>query len=95
MDVNALLITAAMMLPKCPSCLGLALGHTLFCKCATCCMVIFGKSMLPCPMIAWKFIDLIQQTELFMYYVQGQCLLTNAPGTVSDSQLTDLHIKTL
>jgi len=46
-------------------------------------------------MIAWKFIDLIQQTELFMYYVQGQCLLTNAPGTVSDSQLTDLHIKTL
>ena len=44
-------------------------------------------------MIAWTFTD--PQTEPFMYYVQGQCLLTNAPGTVSDSQLTDLHIKTL
>ena len=44
-------------------------------------------------MIIWKSTD--HQTEPFMYCLQGQCLLTNAPGTVSDSQLTDLHIKTL
>ncbi|KAL0025277.1 hypothetical protein WJX77_012575 [Trebouxia sp. C0004] len=37
----------------------------------------------------------IRDVIAFPKTAQGQCLLTNAPGTVSDSQLTDLHIKTL
>ena len=34
-------------------------------------------------------------TKAVAMLLQGQCLLTNAPGTVSANQLTDLHIKTV
>lgn len=37
----------------------------------------------------------IRDVIAFPKTAQGQCLLTNAPGTVSGNQLTDLHIKTL
>lgn len=37
----------------------------------------------------------IRDVIAFPKTAQGQCLLTNAPGTVSNNQLTDLHIKTL